>query len=46
MNMQAAVFRNVHDLLTVDSVEFDNPWGREALVHTVATTDQIHLLLK
>lgn len=37
MNMQAAVFRKVHEPLTIESVEFDKPWGREVLVRTAAT---------
>jgi S-(hydroxymethyl)glutathione dehydrogenase/alcohol dehydrogenase len=37
MNIQAAVFRKVHAPLTIESVEFDKPWGREVLVHTAAT---------
>ena len=38
MNMQAAVFRKVHELLTIESVEFDKPRGREVLVRTAART--------
>jgi len=37
MQMQAAVFRAVHDPLTIETVEVDKPWGREVLVRTVAT---------
>src|SRR5262245_29178545 len=37
MNSQAAVFRKVHEPLTVESVEIDKPWGREVLVRTAAT---------
>ena len=37
MNMQAAVFRKVHEPLTIESVEFDKPWGRKVLVRTAAT---------
>ena len=33
MNMQAAVFRKVHEPL-IELVEFDKPWGREVLVRT------------
>jgi S-(hydroxymethyl)glutathione dehydrogenase / alcohol dehydrogenase len=37
MNMQAAVFRNVHEPLTTETVGFDKPWGREVLVRAAAT---------
>jgi S-(hydroxymethyl)glutathione dehydrogenase/alcohol dehydrogenase len=37
MDMQAAVFRKVHEPLTVETVEIDKPWGREVLVRTAAT---------
>ena len=37
MKSQAAVFRTVHEPLTIESVEMDKPWGREVLVRTVAT---------
>jgi S-(hydroxymethyl)glutathione dehydrogenase/alcohol dehydrogenase len=37
MDMKAAIFRKVHDPLTIESVEIDKPWGREVLVRTVAT---------
>ena len=37
MNMNAAVFRKVHEPLTIESVDVDKPWGREVLVRTVAT---------
>jgi S-(hydroxymethyl)glutathione dehydrogenase / alcohol dehydrogenase len=37
MDMQAAVFRKVHEPLTVETVEVDKPWGREVLVRTAAT---------
>src|SRR5271165_4491551 len=33
----AAVFRKVHEPLTIEPVELDKPWGREVLVRTVAT---------
>jgi Zn-dependent alcohol dehydrogenase len=36
MNMQAAVFRKLLKPLTIESVEFDKPWGREVLVRTAA----------
>ena len=32
MNMQAVVFRKAHEPLTIGSVEFDKPRGREVLV--------------
>ena len=35
--MQAAVFRKVHEPLTVEDVDVDKAWGREVLVRTVAT---------
>jgi S-(hydroxymethyl)glutathione dehydrogenase / alcohol dehydrogenase len=41
MNMQAAVFRKVHEPLTIESVEFDEPRGRDVLVRTVATAKLI-----
>jgi hypothetical protein len=34
MNMQAAVFRKVHELLTIESVEFEA--GCDVLVRTAA----------
>jgi len=37
MEMSAAVFRKVHEPLTIEQVELDRPWGREVLVRTVAT---------
>nr|UXE44793.1 S-(hydroxymethyl)mycothiol dehydrogenase [uncultured bacterium] len=37
MNVTAAVFRKVHEALTIEQVELDKPWGREVLVRTVAT---------
>src|SRR6266705_5745221 len=37
MEIKAAVFRKVHEALTVESVEVDKPWGREVLVRTAAT---------
>jgi S-(hydroxymethyl)glutathione dehydrogenase/alcohol dehydrogenase len=37
MDIQAAVFRKVHEPLTVETVEVDKPWGREVLVRTAAT---------
>jgi S-(hydroxymethyl)glutathione dehydrogenase/alcohol dehydrogenase len=37
MEMQAAVFRKVHEPLTIETVEIDKPWGREVLVRTAAT---------
>jgi S-(hydroxymethyl)glutathione dehydrogenase/alcohol dehydrogenase len=35
--IQAAVFREVHAPLTIESVDVDKPWGREVLVRTAAT---------
>ena len=37
MEINAAVFRNVHEPLTIEAVEIDRPWGREVLVRTAAT---------
>ena len=37
MDMTAAVFRKVHEPLTIETVEIDAPRGREVLVRTVAT---------
>lgn len=37
MEMNAAVFRKVHEPLTIEAVELDKPRGREVLVRTVAT---------
>lgn len=37
MEMQAAVFRKVHEPLTIESVDVDKPGGREVLVRTAAT---------
>jgi Zn-dependent alcohol dehydrogenase len=34
MNLQAAVFRKVHEPLMIESIEFDKPRGREVLVRT------------
>jgi S-(hydroxymethyl)glutathione dehydrogenase/alcohol dehydrogenase len=34
---KAAVFRKVHEPLTIESVDVDEPWGREVLVRTAAT---------
>ena len=36
MNMQAAVFRQVHEPLTIESVEFDKPQGCDVVVRTAA----------
>jgi Zn-dependent alcohol dehydrogenase len=36
MNLQAAVFRKVHELLTIESVEFDKPQGCDVVVRTAA----------
>jgi hypothetical protein len=33
MNMQAAVFRKVHELLTIESVEFEAAGVRRARAH-------------
>ena len=41
MNLQAAVFRKVHELLTIESVEFDKSLGWDVLVRT-ATTGVCH----
>ncbi|HYM04182.1 MAG TPA: alcohol dehydrogenase catalytic domain-containing protein, partial [Stellaceae bacterium] len=35
--MKAAVFRKVHEPLTIEEVEIDKPLGREVVVRTVAT---------
>ena len=35
--IKAAVFRKVHEPLTIESVDVDKPWGREVLIRTVAT---------
>ena len=35
--IKAAVFRKVHEPLTIESVDVDTPWGREVLIRTVAT---------
>ena len=35
MEIEAAVFRKVHEPLTIEAVEIDKPWGREVLVRTV-----------
>src|SRR3989442_11640338 len=37
METTAAVFRKVHEPLTIETVEIDKPWGREVLVRTAAT---------
>ena len=37
MEIEAAVFRKVHEPLTIEAIEIDKPWGREVLVRTVAT---------
>ena len=37
MNMDAAVFRKVHEPLTVESIEIDQPLAHEVLVRTAAT---------
>jgi len=37
MEMKAAIFRKVHEPLTIESVDVDKPWGREVLVRTAAT---------
>ena len=37
MEMSAAVFRKMHEPLTIEQVDIDKPWGREVLVRTVAT---------
>jgi S-(hydroxymethyl)glutathione dehydrogenase/alcohol dehydrogenase len=37
MEIKAAVFRKVHEPLTIEPVEIDQPWAREVLVRTVAT---------
>ena len=37
MGIKAAVFRKVHEPLTIESVDVDKPWGREVLIRTVAT---------
>ena len=37
MEIEAAVFRKVHEPLTIEAIEIDEPWGREVLVRTAAT---------
>lgn len=37
MQATAAVFRKVHEPLTIEQVDLDKPWGREVLVRTIAT---------
>jgi S-(hydroxymethyl)glutathione dehydrogenase/alcohol dehydrogenase len=37
MQMQAAIFRQQHEPLTIESVDVDTPLGREVRVRTVAT---------
>src|SRR5215510_13647526 len=37
MEVKAAVFRKVHEPLTIESIDIDKPWGREVLVRTAAT---------
>jgi len=36
MNLQAAVFRKLHEPLTIESVEFDKPHGCDVVVRTAA----------
>lgn len=38
MRARAAVFRKVHEPLTIETVEIDKPWGREVLLRTAATS--------
>ena len=42
MNLQAAVFRKLRKPLTIESVEFDKPWGRNVRVRTAAQRGRIH----
>ena len=37
MQIEAAVFRKVHEPLTLEAIDLDQPRGREVLVRTVAT---------
>src|SRR5215475_8292065 len=37
MEAKAAVFRKVHEPLTIEPIDIDRPWGREVLVRTAAT---------
>ena len=37
MQVEAAVFRKVHEPLTIEKIEMDKPRGREIIVRTVAT---------
>lgn len=37
MQAQAAVFRKIHEPLMIETVDVDQPWGREVLVRTAAT---------
>ncbi|MBV9201452.1 MAG: alcohol dehydrogenase, partial [Alphaproteobacteria bacterium] len=37
MEIAAAVFRKVHEPLTIETVEIGEPWDREVLVRTAAT---------
>jgi S-(hydroxymethyl)glutathione dehydrogenase/alcohol dehydrogenase len=37
MTINAAVFRRLHEPLTIEAVEIDEPWDREVLVRTAAT---------
>jgi S-(hydroxymethyl)glutathione dehydrogenase / alcohol dehydrogenase len=37
MQIEAAVFRKVHEELTIEAIDIDKPLGREVLVRTVAT---------
>ncbi|HVZ07398.1 Zn-dependent alcohol dehydrogenase [Rhodopila sp.] len=37
MQTEAAVFRRIHEPLTIETVTLDKPWRREVLVRTVAT---------
>ena len=37
MEINAAVFRKVHEPLTIETIDIDEPWGREVLVRTAAT---------
>ena len=37
MQITAAVFREVHQPLTIETIDIDEPRGREVLVRTVAT---------
>ncbi len=37
MQSSAAIFRRVHEALTIETVDIDKPRGREVLVRTAAT---------